>query len=100
AAGREFRVNFNSPTSTGIMAAVRVGFSVAVLGVTNIPDDLIIIGEEQGFPSLPIAHITLHRAPMPSSPLLLAFEKTIRDTFKDVRNQLQTQLASGKRVQF
>ena len=100
AAGRAFRVNYNSPTSTGIMTAVRIGFSVAVLGVTNIPDDLIVVGEEHGLPSLPMAHITLHRAPRPSSPLLLAFEKTIRDTFKKVRNQLQTQLASGKRVRF
>ncbi|MDX2440853.1 MAG: LysR family transcriptional regulator [Desulfobacterales bacterium] len=99
-AGREFRINYNSPTSTGIMAAVRVGFSVAVMGVTNIPEDLMIVGEEQGFPSLPIGHITLHRAPMPSSPLLLAFEQHIRDTFKEVQHELHEQLRSGARVQF
>lgn len=100
AAGREFRINYNSPTSTGIKAAVRVGFAVAILGVTNIPDDLILIGEEQGFPSLPMAHITLHRAPMPSSPLLIAFETCIRDSFQDVQDELQRQLESGVRVKF
>ena len=85
ASGRAFRINYTSPTSTGIMAAVRVGFSVAVLGVTNIPEDLMVIGEDQGLPPLPMAHITLHRAPKPSSPLLLAFETCIRETFRDVQ---------------
>ena len=98
--GREFRINYNSPTSTGIMAAVRVGFSVAVLGVTNIPNDFILIGKAEGYPQLPMAHITLHRAPMPSSPLLLAFEKNIRETFNQVRTELRHQLESGSRVQF
>lgn len=100
AAGYEFRINYNSPTSTGIMAAVRVGFAVAILGVTNIPEDLILIGKEHGFPPLPMAHITLHRAPMPSSPLLLAFETCIRDTFKEVQDELHEQLKSGDRVSF
>ena len=99
-AGRKFRVNYNSPTSTGIMAAVRVGFSVAILGVTNIPDDLIIIGEDEGLPPLPMAHITLHRAPKPSSPLLMVFERYIRETFKELQEQLQEQLKSGNRVRF
>lgn len=99
-AGREFRINYNSPTSTGIMAAVRVGFAVAILGITNIPEDLILIGEEHGFPPLPMAHITLHRAPKPSSPLLLAFETCIRETFKDVQAELKEQLKSGARVHF
>lgn len=100
AAGRAFRINYNSPTSTGIMAAVRVGFSVAILGVTNIPEDLIIIGEDQGLPKLPMAHIILHRAPTPSSPLLLAFETCIRETFKEVQHQLKEQLKSGNRIRF
>ncbi len=95
-----FRINYNSPTSTGIMAAVRVGFSVAIMGVTNVPQDLIIIGEEDGFPPLPMAHITLHRAPVPSSPLFLAFEKCIRDIFKEVQRELHSQLESGDRVCF
>jgi len=100
AAGREFRINYNSPTSTGIMAAVRVGFAVAILGVTNIPGDLIRIGEREGFPSLPMAHITLHRAPVPSSPLLQAFETCIRETFRQVQEELHGQLDSGSRICF
>ncbi|MCG8565818.1 MAG: LysR substrate-binding domain-containing protein [Desulfobacterales bacterium] len=100
AAGREFRINYTSPTSTGIMAGVRAGFAVAIMGITNIPDDLMIIGEAQGFPNLPMAHITLHRAPKPSSPLMLAFENHIRDIFKEVQSQLRDQLNAGERVWF
>ncbi len=99
-AGRDFRINYNSPTSTGIMAAVRVGFSVEILGVTYIPDDLLIIGESEGFPQLPKASITLHRAPVPSSPLLLAFEKIILDVFSEVGIELREQLEAGNRVCF
>lgn len=95
AAGKDFRINYNSPTSTGIMAAVRAGFSVAILGITNIPEDLAVVGKEQGLPSLPMAHITLHRAPKPTSPLLLAFETCILDIFKGVQEELARQLASN-----
>ena len=99
-AGRDFRINYTSPTSPGIMAAVRVGFSVAILGVTFIPDDLILIGAAENFPPLPMSSLTLHRAPVPSSPLLLAFETTIREVFSEVRKELQEQLKSGNRVLF
>ncbi len=44
--------------------------------------------------------ITLHRAPVPSSPLLLAFEKIILDVFSEVGIELREQLEAGNRIRF
>lgn len=81
-------IKYSSPTSTGTKAAVQAGFAVAVIGITNIPKDLMVIGAKENFPELPTANLALHRAPGAFNPLMLAFEKCIRKTFLEFNHTI------------
>lgn len=61
--GRPWRIAYTSPSLAGISAAVAAGFAVAVTGERTVTADMRILGESDGFPPLPSAHIMLHRAP-------------------------------------
>ncbi len=66
-AGRNYRIAFSSPSSSGIYAAVRAGLAVAVTGTSNLAPDVKVLSETEGYPKLPKALITLHNKTKPLS---------------------------------
>lgn len=58
-AGRAFRVCYTSPSVSGVMAAVTAGLAVAPLGLSSVPENVLILGQEHGFPPLPVSSIMM-----------------------------------------
>ncbi|MFN4274372.1 MAG: LysR substrate-binding domain-containing protein [Aliihoeflea sp.] len=63
AAGREWRITYSSPSLAGLQAAVKAGLGVTVLPREMVPQGFVLLGPEQGFPSLPATEIVLNHAP-------------------------------------
>jgi DNA-binding transcriptional LysR family regulator len=61
-AGRSWRIAYTSPSLAGQHAALRAGLGVTALPSEMVPEDLVLLGEEHGFPPLPDAEIALIRA--------------------------------------
>lgn len=90
-AGFTHRIKYSSPTSTGIKAAVQAGLAVAVMGITNTSKNLLVLDKKDKFPDLPDAHVILHKAPGHYSPMHMAFEKCVKETFSDISRELGLQ---------
>lgn len=63
AEGRHWRVVFTSPSSEGLLAAVRAGLGITVMSKSMVPDGLKLLGADHGLPSLPDTEIALYLAP-------------------------------------
>jgi DNA-binding transcriptional LysR family regulator len=61
-AGRKYRVLYQSSNSTAISAAVLAGLAVTVLAESALRPGMRVIGEADGFPSLPVCKIGLIRS--------------------------------------
>ncbi|TVM19474.1 LysR family transcriptional regulator [Oceanidesulfovibrio indonesiensis] len=59
--GRPYRIAYTSPNIMGIQAAITAGLAVAPMGLHSMPPGARILGEEEGFPQLPSATVSLHR---------------------------------------
>ena len=59
AVGRAYRIAYASASLTGLTAVVRSGQAIAVLTRTAVPDDLRVLPQESGLPSLPNVGIAL-----------------------------------------
>ena len=68
-AGIQYRIVYVSRSISGILDAVRAGFAVAPVVLSNVPPDLVTVGIENGLPVLPISNIVLHtvKAPVPET---------------------------------
>jgi DNA-binding transcriptional LysR family regulator len=62
AAQRSWRVAYTSPSLAGQQAALRAGLGVTALPTEMVPEDLVKLGPEQGFPALADVEIALIRA--------------------------------------
>ena len=63
AAGIAYRVMFESPSLSGVLAAVSAGLAVAPVGKGNVPRGARVLGAKDGLPTLPKAAVCLHRPP-------------------------------------
>ncbi len=61
AAGRKFRVLYQSGNATGLSAAVVAGLAVTVLPELALRPGMRVVGEGEGFPRLPMCEIGLVR---------------------------------------
>jgi len=61
--GRHYRVAYQSPSITGILAAVSAGLAVTVLSASVVPPEARILSAAEGFPQLPETTIVLQRSP-------------------------------------
>ncbi len=82
AQGRASRVAYTSVSLTGIEAALRAGLAVSVLGLSNVPDGMQVLTQQDGFPPMPDYTIALRRAPGREAPLLDRVEQHIIDSFR------------------
>lgn len=62
AAGRAYRVVYNSASMAGQLAAVESGLAVAALTRCCVPPGLLVLGERQGLPALPAMQVALLRS--------------------------------------
>jgi DNA-binding transcriptional LysR family regulator len=58
-----WRVVFTSPSSEGLLAAVRAGLGVTVLSKDMVPEGFLLMDTHHGLPILPDAEIALYQAP-------------------------------------
>ncbi|WPC72877.1 LysR substrate-binding domain-containing protein [Vibrio porteresiae] len=80
-AGILFDVNFSSTSHTGIIAAVKSGCCVSVVLESTITDKFRVLGNSDGYPSLPNLELSIaYRNSDKNSPSYL-FSKIIRDYF-------------------
>ncbi len=61
AKGRAFRHAYTSLSMAGLVAAVRAGLAISVLGCSTVPDDLSVLRAGDGFSTLPNYAIALRR---------------------------------------
>ena len=59
---RPWRIAYTSPSLAGQHAALRAGLGVTALPTEMVPDDLLKLGDESGFPALADVEIALVRA--------------------------------------
>ena len=61
--GRSARVAYSSPSMAGLLAAVKSGLAVALVTRTSLPDDVRILGPDDGFPVMPPVPLEVHKRP-------------------------------------
>jgi DNA-binding transcriptional LysR family regulator len=76
--GRPYRVAFSSPSVTGLLSAVRSGLAVGAVARCSVPSDLAIVGEAEGFPSLPHLELSLAENPRRRLAHVDAFRQALR----------------------
>ncbi len=82
--GRNYRIAFTSPSTSGILAAVKGGLAIAPVGRTTLPGDIRILGPADGFPELPSAVVTLIKAPGPQSMAVEFLAEHIAARFREL----------------
>lgn len=85
-AGINYRIAYFSPSTTGILAAVRSGLAVAVAGKGTLPSDFRILDGNDGFPELPNIVITLVKANNQLSQATEALATYVTESYKDLLN--------------
>lgn len=79
----EYRIVYVSQSISGLIDAVRAGFAVAPIIKSNVPDDLKIIGLDQGLPVLPVSNIALHKTKKKTSQIIECFSDYIIEYFRE-----------------
>ena len=82
AAGREYRIAYNSSSLSALMAVVSAGLAVTAQLESLIPQDMRILGEAEGLPQLPEASIMLLRNLHHPSPITECLAEHIVEGFK------------------
>ncbi len=62
-AGQSCRVAYSSPSMAGLVAAVHSGLAVALVARISMPEDVRILGPDDGFPIMPPVPLELHHHP-------------------------------------
>lgn len=62
AAGKNYRIAYESPSEAGTHAIVSAGLAVAIMYKSVVPENFKILGRKDGFPDLPVAKIVLKKS--------------------------------------
>ncbi|MBN2426796.1 MAG: LysR family transcriptional regulator [Deltaproteobacteria bacterium] len=79
AAGRPYRIAYQSASVAGILAAVSAGLAVTVLAGCIVPTTARVLTEKDGFPPLPETTIVLKRSPGAHSQVIDCMATYIRE---------------------
>lgn len=91
-AGKPYRICYTSPSVSGVLAAVVAGLAVAPLGLSSVPSEMLILGEEHGVPPLPVSYIMVTHAqdaPGPVKRLAAAVEAGLGEGMAARRARMQ-----------
>ncbi len=83
-ANRNYRIAYSSPSTSGILAAVRSGLAVTVAGRSTLSDDFKILDTIDGFPDLPSIVITIIKANNQLSQAAEALATYVVASFKEL----------------
>jgi len=79
--GLPYRIVYVSRSISGLIDAVRAGFAIAPIILSNVPSDLKIVGLENGLPVLPVSNIVLHKTKQKTSEIIDCFSEHIITSF-------------------
>lgn len=79
--GIRYRIVYISRSISGLIDAVRAGFAIAPITLSNVPSDLKIVGLENGLPVLPVSNIVLHKTKKMTSEIIECFSEHIIKSF-------------------
>ncbi|WP_461210996.1 LysR substrate-binding domain-containing protein [Desulfocurvus sp. DL9XJH121] len=82
--GRPFRIAYCSPSTAGIVAAVRSGLAVAPIAASAYFPDCRVLGEAEGLPLLPSTTVTLHGGQDPDDALTHSLARYVIQAFQDL----------------
>lgn len=82
--GRNYRIAFTSPSTSGILAAVKGGLAIAPVGRNTLPTGVRILGPADGFPEMPSAVVSLIKAPGPRSKAVEFLAEHITERFNEL----------------
>ena len=85
-ANKNYRIAYSSPSTTGILAAVRSGLAITVAGRSTLPKDFRILGKDDSFPELPSIVLTLIKSNNQPSQAAEALAAYVAESFKDLIN--------------
>ena len=83
---RNYRIAYSSPSTTGILAAVKSGLAITVAGRGTLPSDIRILGKDDNFPELPSIFLTLIKSSNQLSQAAEALAAYVAESFKDLIN--------------
>jgi DNA-binding transcriptional LysR family regulator len=83
---RNYRIAYSSPSTTGILAAVKSGLAITVAGRGALPVDFKVLGKDDNFPELPSIVLTLIRSNNQPSQAAEALAAYVAESFKDLIN--------------
>lgn len=81
-AGKHYWIAFVSPSISSILAAVSAGLAVAPVGASMLDDSLRVLGQESGFPLLPVSEMRLHRSRSADNELVDCFANYVMESFR------------------
>lgn len=80
--GKPYRIVFSSQSVSGVTSAVEAGIAIGLLGRSSVEPHLTVLGEEQGFPAMPISRLVIGTAEEVEEPLAETMKAAIRKAFR------------------
>ncbi len=80
---KNFRIAYTSPSTSGILAAVRGGLAVAPVGLSAVSKDIRILGIRDGFPDLPTAYVAIITSSRHLSPVVESLYEHVIKGFEE-----------------
>ncbi|MCG8338292.1 MAG: LysR substrate-binding domain-containing protein [Proteobacteria bacterium] len=82
---KKYRIAYTSPSTSGILAAVRSGLAVAPVGLSALSKDIRILDIRDGFPELPTAYVTIVTASQQLSPAVESLHEHVIKSFEEFK---------------
>jgi len=78
---RPYQIVYSSQSVTGVLAAVRAGVAVGLLGRSSLDDELIVLEQTYGFGPTPTSKLVLGERERSGSDVVAAMKSSIREAF-------------------
>ncbi len=88
--GRRYRVAYESPSTAGLQAVVTAGLAVTPMGLASAPAGARFLGEEDGFPPMPAATLTLYRSSGPQNEAVGLLAARVVEAIREPRDHRKT----------
>ncbi len=92
---RDYRIAYTSPSTSGILAAVKSGLAVAPIGYSALTNGIKILDTSHGFPNLPTAYVTMVTSSKNLSPAVESLYEHVTNSFEEfylnIQNKSQDQ---------
>ncbi len=80
---KNYRIAYTSPSTSGLLAAVRGGLAIAPVGLSALSKDIRILDIRHGFPELPTAYVTIVTSSQQLSPAVESLYEHVIKSFEE-----------------